>query len=74
MENKEDFCLACLAAPMALFGAGSAFASSSMSSKDKSKKKKQILFWMSIGTIIVSAILFIIWLIIRKNCTSCKLT
>lgn len=69
-DIKEDFCPACIIAPLALMGAGGAVASG-MGSKDKLKKKKQLLFWMSIGTIALSLLILIFWLIFRKKCTGC---
>ena len=64
---KEDFCAPCAALIPTAIGIGGAAASGT--SGGRNKKIKQIIFYSSIGLIILSIIVFI-WLKIR--CTTCR--
>lgn len=63
---KEEFCGACLAGIGALVGAGTA----GVSSGKRNKKRNKIIFWVSIGVTILSIIIGLIFLFVKK-CQSC---
>ena len=66
-DIKEEFCMACLAIPLAFAGVGtSAYGASSRGSHKKSKK---IVLWSGIATIIISLIIAIYYL---TSCTNCR--
>jgi hypothetical protein len=65
-NNKEEFCGACLAVPLAMAGVGSA-AGASGSSK---KKIKKYVFW---GSIILSVISLLAAVYFLKKCKTCKI-
>lgn len=66
-ENKEDFCGACAAIPIALAGAGLAGASG----KGSRKKEKKILLWTGLGTIFLAIMIAVFFLFIKK-CSDCR--
>jgi len=66
-DVKEDFCPPCLAAVPLAFGAGGTKFSESISNP----KTKSIIFWGSIGTIIIAAAVIIYFKFIKK-CATCK--
>jgi uncharacterized membrane protein YjfL (UPF0719 family) len=69
IENtKEEFCGACLAVPMALVGAGASVAGANQ--KGTHKKMKKYMLWGGILTIIIS-ILIAVYFISIKKCNSC---
>lgn len=68
-EQKEEFCPACLAVPLALAGVGSSAMGANQT--DAYKKKKQILLWGGISTVVFS-ILIIVYYKWYKNCKSCR--
>lgn len=63
---KEDFCGACLAAPLAAFGVGMSGVGAG-----SYKKKKNIILWVGIGTTIL-AILIAVYFLWIKKCDSCR--
>lgn len=65
-ETKEEFCGACLAAPLALAGVGTAGISST---KGGHKKTKIIMLWVGVGITILSLIITIFFL---TKCKSCR--
>jgi hypothetical protein len=66
LEIRESFCGACIAAPLAALGAGSAAAGS----KGNFKKGKKILLWGGLGMVILSILVAIYFLYIKK-CDKC---
>jgi uncharacterized membrane protein YvbJ len=77
-KAKEYFCPVCIAAPLAVLGAGSGVASSSNNLSDKENKKKKkmknILIWVSIGLTAISVIFIIMYFKNCKECSSKKLS
>lgn len=69
-ETKESFCGACLAVPLAFVGIGAT--SYGSSSKKKHKKTKKIALWTGIAVTIISLLIAIYYLWIKKDCTSCE--
>lgn len=67
-QVKEEFCTACVAGIGALVGVGAASAGSS--SKGKHKKEKQILFWFGIMLTLLSILVALYVLFVRK-CSTC---
>jgi len=67
-ENKEDFCPACVAVPMAMAGAGMAGIGSTKDPK-KSKKSKNIL--LAVG-LIFTLLSLAIGLIYLRTCRDCR--
>lgn len=65
-EIKEPFCGACVAGISALTGAAAA----SGSSKAKNKKTKDIIFYAGAGVTLLS-IIILIYLLFIKKCKSC---
>lgn len=65
-EQKEDFCVGCVAGVGALIGAGTAGASSK-----RDRKYKKIIFWIAIGLTIIS-ILVLIYILFIKKCNECS--
>uniref|UniRef100_A0A6C0EKG6 Transmembrane protein n=1 Tax=viral metagenome TaxID=1070528 RepID=A0A6C0EKG6_9ZZZZ len=68
-ETKESFCGACVAGVAALVGAGTA--SATAQDRKKNKKKQKIIFWISVGVTILSILIAIYILFIRK-CKECE--
>lgn len=68
-ETKESFCPACVAVPLALAGAGASAAGANQ--KGKHKQRKQIMLWGGITTIIISILIAVYFLFIKK-CTKCR--
>ena len=68
-DTKEDFCGACLAVPLALIGAGAGAVGSNQ--KGKHKKTKNIMMWGGIATVVISILIAIYFLWIKK-CNDCK--
>jgi lipoprotein signal peptidase len=62
MDIRENFCGACVTVPLAFMGAGAAFSA---------EKKAKIQKWAIILTIL--SIIFTIYYIYFKKCSSCKL-
>jgi len=68
-DTRENFCGACAAVPLALVGAGvSAYGAGS---KKKYKRGKKIMFWTGIITVIIS-ILIVIYFLWIKKCDDCE--
>ena len=65
-ETREEFCGACLVAPLALAGVGTAGLGSS---KGGHKKMKLIMLWVGVGITLLSVILTIYFL---SRCKSCR--
>jgi uncharacterized membrane protein YvbJ len=66
-DNKENFCGACIAAPLALASVGtSAYGATSRGSN---KRMKKFLVW---GGIISAIITLIVAYFYLKNCSDCK--
>jgi hypothetical protein len=63
---KEEFCGACLAIPLALAGAGA----STVGSGGKHKNKRRIILWVGIATVILSLVIGVYYLWIKK-CSEC---
>ena len=69
MEIKEDFCGACVAVPLAFAGVGaSAYGSSS---KGKHKQRKKIALITGGVSILLSVLIVVYYLYIRK-CATCR--
>jgi Na+-driven multidrug efflux pump len=70
-DIKEDFCGACLAIPFAFAGVGaSAYGASS---RGDHKKQKKIALWGGIATIVISILIAVYYLWIKK-CVDCGYT
>lgn len=67
VDIKEDFCMACVAAPLALLGAGAAGVGANQ--KGSHKKMKKILLWGGISLTLISVLIAIIYL---KKCKKCR--
>lgn len=69
-EMQENFCGACVAGVTALVGAGAgANQSANNVDPEQEQKNNDILFWISIGVIVVSIIVAIYML---RSCDKCK--
>lgn len=67
-DAREDFCGACLAIPFAFAGVGaSAYGSSS---RGTHKKQKKIALWGGVASIVISILVIIYYMWIKK-CTEC---
>ena len=67
-DVREDFCGACLSIPFAFAGIGaSAYGANS---RGAHKKKKKIALWGGIVTIVISVLIAVYYLWIKK-CTDC---
>jgi len=62
-ENKEEFCAACIAAPLAAIGVGVGAGSH--------KKKKSVMLWVGLSITIISILVAIYYLWIKK-CDECR--
>lgn len=65
---REDFCGACIAGAAALVGAGTT--GKSISGK-KNSKKKRVIFWIGVGITLLSIIVCLYILCIKK-CSECQ--
>jgi hypothetical protein len=68
-EVREDFCGACLAAPIAMVGSGVIFYNSKNSSRKNYKLQKKISIWVGVIMIIISLAIACYYL---KTCDKCK--
>jgi hypothetical protein len=68
-EIREDFCGACVAAPLALAGSGFIFYNSKNSSRKNYKLQKKISIWVGVIMIIISLAIAFYYL---KSCDRCK--
>ena len=73
MSNKEDikepFCAACIAVPLAMVGAGaSAYGANKQGSH---KKTKQIMLWGGLTVTLISVLVAVYFLFIKK-CKTCR--
>lgn len=66
-EIKEPFCGACVAGVAAIAGAGA----TGTSTKIKDRKKQKIIFWSGVIITIIS-ILILIYILFIKKCGSCR--
>lgn len=65
-DIKEEFCMACMAVPLAFAGVGvSAYGANS---RGRHKKSKKIALWLGVITIIISLITAIYYLTSCKTC------
>ena len=62
-EEKDNFCMACAVAPLAMAGGAAA------NSGSKSHKRKKLIFWISLPISIIS-IIIIVWYM--KKCKECR--
>lgn len=70
-EIKEDFCGACAAIPLAFVGVGiSGYGATG--SKKEYKRRKQIMFWSGIATIVLALAIIVYYKCIKKDCTECE--
>jgi uncharacterized membrane protein YvbJ len=67
-EEKEEFCVACVSGIAALMGAGTA--TSTATDRKKNKKTRAIIFWVSIVLTIISILVSLYFLCIKK-CSEC---
>jgi hypothetical protein len=67
-DVKEEFCGACAIIPLAFAGAG---ATAYGGSRGSAKRKRQIIFWTGIISLILSVML-IAYLIKKTNCDDCR--
>ena len=70
-QVKEDFCPLCIAPILAIAGGGVAGAGA-MTKQEKNKQTKKILFWTGIS-IVVSAVLWYLWIRWKGGCRTCTL-
>lgn len=68
-ETKENFCPACIAIPLAMAGAGVSVASGNQ--KGKHQQRKKIMLWGGIAVTVLSIIIAIYFLFIKK-CKDCR--
>ena len=72
-EIKENFCGACVAVPLAFMGVGASAYGGSNSSRKEHKKRKKIILWTGVVSVILSIIVAVYFLYIKK-CTDCLYT
>lgn len=63
-ELKEEFCGACLAAPLAIAGVGTA----GYGLKGNHSKNKKIILWVGVGITLLSVLIVIFYLMTCKKC------
>jgi hypothetical protein len=68
-NTKEDFCGACLAVPVALIGTSATVAGTN--TKGSHKKSKKYLLWSGIASIVLSVLIAVYFLWIKK-CSDCR--
>ena len=68
-EIKEDFCSACLVAPLAFSGIGASI----YSEKTNKKSYKKTIFIIGVIVSVISILLGIYYLKNKKSCLSCTL-
>ena len=68
-DTKENFCGACLAAPLVLAGVGATTIGATEEQKKKQKIQKQLLFW---GGIILTILSIVAYFYFKKTCKDCK--
>ena len=68
-NTKEEFCGACLAIPLAMAGVG--VTASGAHQKGDHKKRKKIMLWGGIGITVLSVIIAVYFLFIKK-CKECR--
>lgn len=68
-ENKEEFCAACLAVPIAMAGVGTSAYGANKKGAHKKTKKVALCFGLSITFI---SILVAIYFIYIKKCEECR--
>lgn len=66
---KENFCGACMALPLAVAGAGATAIGANQSAQHK--KRKKILLWSGIATVVLAVLLGIYMTFVRKGCQTC---
>lgn len=64
MEEKEEFCGACVAGVAAIVGAGTASVTR--------KKYKNTIFWISVAITVLSIIICVYLLLDKNACKSCS--
>lgn len=72
MENKdiiEDFCPACATIPLTIFGAG-VYSGNNLYNK-KYRKYKNYIFIFSLSVTIISFMIGVYYLFIKKDCNQC---
>lgn len=67
--TKENFCGACVAGITALLGAG-AVRTASTGDRKKNKKRKAVIFWVGVAVTIIS-ILIALYILFVKKCQEC---
>lgn len=70
MATKEEFCGLCVAAPLALLGAGAELGSN-VGDKEKNKKRRKYLFWTGLISILLSIMIIVYYAFNGKKCTKC---
>lgn len=68
-DTKEEFCGACAAIPLALIGAGAGAVGANQ--KGKHKQMKKYMLWGGIGTVVISILIAVYYLWIKK-CSDCR--
>jgi len=68
---KEDFCALCAVGPLAFAGASATAVGGTMSKKHK--KWRKMLLISGISTIVISILMVIYYVFIKKNCAECRL-
>ncbi len=68
-NEREDFCGACLAVPLAMVGVGVGAAGAT--TKGSHQKTKKILLWSGVATVII-ALLIVIYFLFIKKCSNCR--
>ena len=67
IENKEDFCPACVAVPLAMAGVGLTGAGSTQDKKSN-KKSKTIMLVIGLSITLISLVVGIVYLTRCKDC------
>jgi hypothetical protein len=71
-HTREDFCPLCIAPIVAIAGGGLAGAGL-LTEEEKNKKRKQLFIWTGVS-IIVSVLMWYIWIRWKGGCKTCTLT
>jgi len=66
-DTKEEFCGACVTIPLAFAGAGATVYGSR--GRGYYQKKKRFIFWIGIGTVLLSLLIIIYYV---RTCSECS--
>lgn len=69
-DINEPFCGLCFSLPFAFAGAGASMYSAN--AKGKYKKRKKILFWVGVGSVLISLLIAGYFLLKKEPCKECE--